>query len=310
MYARSAVKPAGKPLLRRIWDARVAYLLLSPLLIGLLVTAYYPPISGLYHSFFDWNVTGTSTFVGLRNFQELFTDKVFLHSIPTMLGLAIPRLLISIFVPFVMAELIFSVTSKTMQYRYRVLILLPMVAPAMVSTLIWKNIFDPMTGLLTTVLRMVGVLSPDQVVSWLGDERLVIPSLIFMGFPWIGGTAVLIYMAGLMNISGEVLEASVLDGCTVMQRITRIDIPLIMGQIRYFLVFGLIGVIQDYNSQLILTQGGPGYATYVPGYYMYVKAFGANRMGYASAVGRVLFVVIFIFTVAIMQASNRRERRG
>ncbi len=301
------IVPHKKSLLARIWQARIAYLLLAPLLIGLIVTAYYPPISGLYHSLFDWNANGREVFIGLDNFKELFQDPVFLNSIPTLFKLMIPRLLISVIVPLIAAELIFGVRSKRWQYNYRVMVLLPMVAPGLVYTLLWQKIYDPQSGLLTTILRGLGLIGQDQIVNWLGDPKLVIPALIFMGFPWIGGTAVLIYMSGLMNISGEVIEASILDGCTPMQRIRHIDLPLLIGQIKYFLVFGLIGGIQDYNSQLVLTQGGPGYTTYVPGYYMYIKAFGASRMGYASAVGVVMFVVIFGLTILIMRYKKKEE---
>lgn len=294
-------------LIKRVWEARTAYLLLSPLLIGLLITAYIPPVSGLYHAFFNWNVTGAATFVGLNNFKEMFSDPVFVQSIPTLFKIMIPRLIISVVVPLIMAELIFAVSSKKWQYRYRVAVLLPMVAPGMVMTLLWEKIYDPMTGLLTELLRGTGLIAPDAVINWLRDPQLVIPSLIFMGFPWIGGTAVLIYMAGLMNISHEVIEASVMDGCSSIRRIFKIDLPLIMGQIRYFLVFGIIGGIQDYNSQLIITQGGPGYTTFVPGYYMYTKAFGSNRMGYASAVGFVMFITIFALTVIIFKATSSKE---
>ena len=299
------IAPHKKSLLARIWQARIAYLLLAPLLIGLIVTAYYPPISGLYHSLFDWNANGREVFIGLDNFKELFQDPVFLNSIPTLFKLMIPRLLISVIVPLIAAELIFGVRSKRWQYNYRVMVLLPMVAPGLVYTLLWQKIYDPQSGLLSTILRGLGLIGQDQIVNWLGDPKLVIPALIFMGFPWIGGTAVLIYMSGLMNISGEVIEASILDGCTPMQRIRHIDLPLLIGQIKYFLVFGLIGGIQDYNSQLVLTQGGPGYTTYVPGYYMYIKAFGASRMGYASAVGVVMFVVIFGLTILIMRYKKK-----
>ena len=301
------IAPHKKSLLARIWQARIAYLLLAPLLIGLIVTAYYPPISGLYHSLFDWNANGREVFIGLDNFKELFQDPVFLNSIPTLFKLMIPRLLISVIVPLIAAELIFGVRSKRWQYNYRVMVLLPMVAPGLVYTLLWQKIYDPQSGLLSTILRGLGLIGQDQIVNWLGDPKLVIPALIFMGFPWIGGTAVLIYMSGLMNISGEVIEASILDGCTPMQRIRHIDLPLLIGQIKYFLVFGLIGGIQDYNSQLVLTQGGPGYTTYVPGYYMYIKAFGASRMGYASAVGVVMFVVIFGLTILIMRYKKSEE---
>jgi len=175
------------------------------------------------------------------------------------------------------------------------------VAPGLIYTLLWEKIYDPQLGLLSGVLRLLGIIGPDQVVNWLGDPDLVIPALIFKGFPWIGGTAVLIYMAGLMNISTDVIDATVLDGCSTLKRIWYIDLPQLKGQIKYFVVFGLIGVIQDYNNQLLITEGGPGYTTYVPGYYMYVKAFTAGRMGYASAVGFVMFIVIFILTLLIMR---------
>ena len=286
---------------KRIWKARTAYLLLAPLLIGLLIFSYYPPVSGLYHSFFNWNVTGDAIFVGFDNFKELFSDPVFLNSIPTFLKIGIPCLIISVVVPLIMAELIYAVRNSKLRYIYRVLILLPMVAPGLIYTLLWEKIYDPQLGLLSGVLRLLGIIGPDQVVNWLGDPDLVIPALIFKGFPWIGGTAVLIYMAGLMNISTDVIDATVLDGCSTLKRIWYIDLPQLKGQIKYFVVFGLIGVIQDYNNQLLITEGGPGYTTYVPGYYMYVKAFTAGRMGYASAVGFVMFIVIFILTLMIMR---------
>jgi ABC-type sugar transport system permease subunit len=144
---------------------------------------------------------------------------------------------------------------------------------------------------------MIGVLGETGVVDWLGDPSFVIFSIIFMGFPWIGGTSVLIYMSGLMNISGEIIESSLLDGANTITRIIRIDIPMIIGQIRYFLIFGIIGGLQDYGVQIVLTKGGPGYSTMVPGYYMFTQAFDAGRMGYASAIGTVMFFVIFIFTM-------------
>lgn len=294
-------------LLRQMWKAKTAYILLAPLLIGLLIFSYYPPISGLYHAFFDWNVTGDAVFVGFDNFKELFSDPVFLNSIPTLLKIGIPCLLISVIVPLIMAEMIYAVRNSKLKYIYRVLVLLPMVAPGLIYTLIWEKIYDPQLGLLSSVLRWLGIIGPDQIVNWLGDPELVIPALIFKGFPWIGGTSVLIYMAGLMTIPTDVVEATILDGCSTFKRIWYIDLPQLTGQIKYFLVFGLIGVIQDYNNQLLITEGGPGYTTYVPGYYMYVKAFTAGRMGYASAVGFVMFIVIFLLTILIMRPKKNSD---
>ena len=236
--------------------------------------------------------------------------QVFLRSIPTMFAIMIPRLLIGIVVPLVMAELIFGVKSQKLQSLYRVLVLVPIVAPGVVGTLIWRNIFDPTSGLLTTVARLLGFMGPTQVIDWLGDPNWVVPSIIFMGFPWIGGTSVLIYMSGLMGISSEVLEASRLDGASVLVRIWKIDLPLLIGQIRYFLIFGLIGGFQDYSTQIVLTDGGPGYSTYVPGYYMYQQAFMHDNMGYASAIGSVMFVVIMVVSLFAFKFVSSKNIQG
>ena len=287
-----------EPIYKKLWKSRTAYLFLLPLFTGLIIFGYYPPLSGIINSFFDWRVVAGKTFIGLDNYKNLFSDKVFLQSIPTMFKLMLPGLVIGITVPFITAEMIFAVKSGRLKYIYRVLILLPMVAPGIVSTLIWKYIYDPSYGLVTTLLRFVGILGETEVISWLYDVRTVIPAIIFMGFPWIGGTSVLIYMSGLMNISTEVIESSLLDGAGTLRRIFAIDIPLLLGQFKYFIVFGIIGGLQNYGVQVVLTQGGPGFHTYVPGYMMYVQAFSNGRMGYACAIGVVLFAVILAITVA------------
>lgn len=285
-----------KSLLTQIINARMAYLFILPLMAGLAIFSYYPAFSGIYHSFFDWDSVGTAKFIGFDNFKELFSDTVFLNAVVTMGKIQLPKLLIGIVVPLMMAELIFNLHSKKAQYWYRILILLPIVTPGVVGVLIWKYLYDPNNGLMTALMHLFGLLDPKLVIDWLGDPKMVIFSVIFMGFPWIGGTAVLIYMSGLMNIPTEVIESSVLDGCGTFRRILAIDLPTIMGQIRYFLVMGIIGALQDYSLQLMLTSGGPGYTTTVPGYYMYTEAFYANRMGYACSIGTVMFMCIFFFT--------------
>ena len=284
-----------------------AYLFLSPLFAGILIFSYYPAFSGIYHSFFDWNGIGEKTFRGLANYKNLFHDSIFLNSIPVMLKLMIPKLIISIVVPFIMAELIFAIRSNKMQERYRMLCLLPMVAPGVVGTLLWKFIYDPSSGLAVELCRLFGIVGQTQNIDWLGNPALTIGSIIFMGFPWIGGTSVLIYMSGLMNISGEVMEASQLDGCSTFGRIFRIDIPLMMGQIRYFVIIGIISALQDYSVQIILTGGGPGYTTYVPGYYLFKQAFSYGNMGYACAIGTLMFSVIFLLTLCSMRLMKSKD---
>ena len=286
-----------KDLFRRMAKNKWAYIFILPLMIGAIGFCYYPAISGIVTSLFRWDGTGAREFLGLGNYKELFADEIFLDSIGTMFILLIPRLLIGVLMPLLFAELIFNTRSQKMQAAYRVAVLLPMVAPGVVGMLIWQNIFEPSTGLFAKLMEAIGILPKGTVVDFLNDPDWVIPTIIILGFPWVNGTNILIYISGMMNISGEVIEASELDGCGTWRRIFAIDLPLLLGQIRYFLVFGFIGLMQDYGIQMILTNGGPGYSTYVPGWYMYRLAFTSGRYGYTCSIGTVLFIVIFAVTL-------------
>lgn len=296
-----------KSFFKTLWGMRAGYLFCLPLFALMVVFCYYPPISGLRLSFFEQTSTSEAVFVGFKNFADLFSDKVFTDSIGTMFILMVPKLIIGIVMPFIAAELIFAVKSDKLQNAYRVLMLLPIVAPGVVSLMIWKNIYDPEGGILIAILRAFRIVGENTTIDWLNDPDWVIFSIIFMGFPWVGGTSVLIYMSGLMNISSEVIEASRLDGASTFRRIWSIDIPNLVGQIRYFLIFGIIGGFQDYGTQVVLTHGGPGYSTYVPGYYMWELAYTFDNIGKASAVGTLLFLIIIVFTVIANFTVKQRE---
>src|SRR5207247_10462116 len=126
--------------------------------------------------------------------------------------------------------------------------------------------------------------------------RFALVSRFLMGFPWLGGFPRLIYSAGLQNIPPNVFDSARIDGATGLGRFRRIDLPLLMGQIKLLLVLGFIGGLQGFQTQLLLTNGGPAYATMVPGMHMYQNAITFDRMGYACAIGVALFLVILAIT--------------
>lgn len=117
------------------------------------------------------------------------------------------------------------------------------------------------------------------------------------GFSLGFGYTFLIYLAGLNNIPDSVYEALDLDGAGTWKRIFFIDLPLLKSQIKYFVMLGIIGGMQSFSMQLVFTSGGPNYATTVPGYYMYEKAFFSGEFGYAAAIGFFLFLITLIITV-------------
>lgn len=281
-------------LAQRIYTYRYAYLAIAPTFFFLIVFKYYPMFSALYHSLFEWDGYLTERFIGAENFIALLEDDIFLQSLHNMLILATAHVAVQIVMPLIGAELIFNLRNPRLRYFWRVLFVIPLVAPNIVVLLIWGYIYTPQLGLLNQTLRAIGLEAFTH--SWLGDPGLALWSIIFVNFPWVGGVALLIYLAGLQNVSDETLDAARLDGATGLRRLWYIDLPLITGQLKVISILALIQNIRGFGEVLILTDGGPGYATMVPGLHMYQSAFIFGRMGYACAIGTLLFALILLVT--------------
>jgi ABC-type sugar transport system permease subunit len=176
----------------------------------------------------------------------------------------------------------------------RTLFLVPMVTPTITAILIWAFIYDPNMGLLNDVLRTFGF----EGRAWLGERHLALPAVIAVGFPWIGGLSLLMYMAGMMNIDRSLQEAATLDCRGILQRLWHVDLPLVAPQTRLIIVLTLIGSLQDFQGILLLTGGGPGLETTVPALQMYERAFKFGEFGYASMIGFMLFLMILGTTMA------------
>jgi len=277
----------------------VAYTLLFPTFFLLGTFSYFPALSGLYHAFTEWESGRAAVFNGLDNFRLLLQDRVFFTGIGNMLILLAAGLFKAIVVPFVAAELILFLMSKRLQWLFRTLFLLPMVVPGMVTVLIWRFVYNPNTGLLNQALSAVGLEGLTR--NWLGDPSTALGSIIGMGFPWIGAFGLLIYMAGLIQIPASVQEAFSLESRNVLRRIWHVDIPLVRGQIRMLAILTFIGSVQDFQTILILTRGGPGSSTYVPALRMYYQAFNYSHFGYGAAIGLILFCLILTITIINMK---------
>jgi len=280
--------------IRRSWRA---YALLSPVFILLIVFMYYPPILGFIRSFQKWAPGREAVFVGFSNFRDYFAYPETAREIPNMGRLLYASLLTGVVVPFVMAELIFSVRSTMFKDLYRLLLVIPMLAPGMVTILLWKHIYDPYFGPINSLLRGIGLDALTR--NWLGDPATALYAIIFVGFPWVSNIGTLVYLGGLAQISESVYDSCLLDGCTGLRRVLRIDLPLVLGQARLLTVLSMIGALTIFNPILVLTDGGPGFATMVPGLSMYKRAFVYQEFGYASAIGLMLFVIAMGFTLVI-----------
>jgi raffinose/stachyose/melibiose transport system permease protein len=274
-----------------------AVVFLLPTAVFVLGFCYYPALRAIIGSFTRWDGFNDPVFIGFQNYSALFKDRIFQISVRNVLYWSAGSMTIGLIAPFIGAELIFHLPSRKAQYIYRVLFIIPIVVPGMVTLLIWTFIYEPTIGLLNTLLVDVFRIARESIPNWLGNSKLVIPSLMFMGFPWMSGLNLLIYYSGLQDISGDVIEYAGLDGCIGLNRIMKIDVPLIMGQIRLLLVLGIIGTLQNITVPLLMTNGGPGYDSYVPGLYMYNQAFRMSNFGMAFTIATTMFAVIFVLTL-------------
>lgn len=301
------------PSLRRSLREWPLYLFVLPSLLMVLAFSWSPAGSAVYHSFFEWSGGETKKFVGFQNFGRLWGDKVLWQAFGTI-GILIVANVFKLVPSIFMAVMIHRLRSTASQYVYRVLLVIPMIVPSLVTLFVWKGFFDANLGALNRILASSGLLAvleradalfhwgvfrPGLPPAWLSQPELIIPALILWGFPWLGAVGVLIYLAGLQSIGQEVYEAADIDGVSGWQKFICIELPLILTQVRVTLALLIIGTLQGFGLQLLLLgeNGGAQGRGMVPGLWMYNRAFYAREFGYACAVGLLIFAVILVLSV-------------
>jgi raffinose/stachyose/melibiose transport system permease protein len=293
-------EPAARPHRRAAIHWGV-YLFLIPTFLLLILFNYYPFFSAFYHSLYDWDGQNTR-YVGLDNFESILDDEVLAASVPNIAILTVAGVLFAMTLPLFAAEAIYNLRLERWRLFYRFVFTIPLVVPWVVTVLIWRFLYDPLDGPINLFLQSVGL--ENLTRAWLADPKIAIYAVAMIGgggtgvgFPFVAGLNLLIYSAGLNSIPTETIDAAKLDGATWRQRFLYVDLPLIKGQIRLILILTMITQIQAFQTIILLTRGGPGYSTMVPGMAMYQNAFEFGRMGYASAIGVVLFFIMLILTL-------------
>lgn len=274
------------------------FLCALPWIIGFAVFGGGPLLYSVVMSFCDYDVLGPPRFIGLKNFHVLFLEdelvpKAFGNTIYMLLGL-----------PIGLAASLSVALLLNMQIRgmrlYRTLFYLPTIVPAVATCMLWLWIFHPMSGPLNSILKELGL----KPVNWLQEEGWAKPSIILMGLWGVGGGMV-IWLAGLRNISVQLYEAASLDGANAWQSFRAITLPQLSPYIFFNLIMGLIHTLQVFDQAFIMTHGGPVNATLFYVYHLFNNAFRYGHMGYACAMAWVLFVVILFFTILQMRLARR-----
>jgi multiple sugar transport system permease protein len=278
-------------------EAIAGYLFISPWLLGFVFFIAGPMLASFVISFTRWNIVGDPRWVGLANYEQIFLrDADFRQALSVTFRYSLIYLPISTVVGLGMAV---ALNAKLKGVGiFRTLLYLPYVVPSIAATLVWVWVLNTRFGLLNTVLSWFGIEGP----NWFGDPQTALYGIVMISVWGVGGSAV-IYLAGLQNIPEHLYEAAIVDGATDWQKFRYVTLPMLSPTIFYQLVIGLIGVFQTFTSSFVATQGGPLKATFFYMLYIYNKAWESLRMGYASALAWILFLIILLITLMVFRSS-------
>jgi multiple sugar transport system permease protein len=268
-------------------------LYLAPNLAGFLAFVLLPVAAALGLSLFEWDLFHPPRFVGLDNFRELLVaDGSFWKYLynTLFLMLAIPlTMLCSLVLAIVLNQKLRG------RMLFRTVFYLPSICAGVGLLLLWKYLYNVDFGLINRLLAIVGIAGPD----WLGSYAWSKPSLILLTV-WggMGGTSMILYLAGLQGIAPELYEAAEIDGAGLWHKFRHITVPMLAPTTLFIFITSVIGGFQGgFDMAYVLTQGGPDGATTTLSYYIYNHAFEYFNMGYAAAISLVLFVIVLAVTL-------------
>jgi multiple sugar transport system permease protein len=294
-------RAGGRAALRRP-QALAGYGFVSPWLLGMTVLTAGPILVSIVYSFCRYDVLHPAEFVGWDNYRRLLADdplfwKALANTAFMMLG-----------VPVGMASglgiaMLLNTRVRGMQV-YRTLFYLPAIVPAVASSILWIWVLNPEVGLVNSLLRMVGWADPPnwlQSSAWLLGSKTAI---VLMGL-WSAGSGMVIWLAGLKGIPAHLYEAAQIDGAGPWRRFRHITLPMLSPYIFFNLIMGIIGTMQVFTQAYIMTEGGPDDSTLFYAYYLFNNAFRYFKMGYASALAWILFLIVLALTLLQLRLAPR-----
>ena len=282
----------------------VAYTFMLPSLIVLAVFMFYPLIRAAILSFTNYSVFGVTRYVGLSNYITLFHNSQFWGDLVNTVYYAGVTTPVSVALALALA-LLLNRRGLPARGVLRAAIFLPAVVSLAVAAIPFRLMFTPSIGLNTYWLGAIGVHSTD----WLDSTTLAMPAVIIVGIWKNVGFYMVIYIAGLQTIPKEFYEAARIDGASTWRRFRNITWPLLSNTTMFVTIIALIASFQAFDQIFVMTQGGPAFSTETLVMLIYREGFQQFQMGYASAIGYVLVLIILLFSLFQMRYFNRRAIR-
>lgn len=271
-----------------LWESKWIYLIILPSFVLLCTFSLYPSVASIINSFYDYELGKPKIFIGFENYRELFVvnSGLLLEIARNTVLMVVTYLFTQIVPPVLYAYLIMLLRNKNSVKIIRLLLYIPGLLPTIATMLMWRyGIYgiNP-DGAINTIIARVFHGEP---VPFLGDSRYAIWSILFIGFPWVGGF--LLFYGALMNVPGEIYDACEMDGCGLIKRFFAIDLPFIAGQIKYVSIGAFIAGVKSVGRVMATTDGQMGTMTMMYKLYDYLNQ---NRYGMASAVAVIMVLLL------------------
>lgn len=272
----------------------IAYTFLAPILTFFTVFVLAPMVMGFVTSFFRYTQT-EFTFIWFDNYIRLFNDEIFIKSLINTLIIVVGSVPIVVFFSLFVASQTYEKNVISRSF-YRFVFFLPVVTGSVAVTVVWKWIYDPLSGILNFVLKNGGLI--EQNISWLGDKKWALLAIMLILLTTSVGQPIILYIAAMGNIDNSLVEAARIDGANERQVFWQIKWPSLLPTTLYITVITTINSFQIFALIQLLTSGGPNYSTSTLMYYLYEKAFKLTEFGYANTIGVFLAVLIALISFA------------
>jgi multiple sugar transport system permease protein len=294
-------KPASK---RARHETVLFYICIAPFIIGLLLFDIIPLLASFVLSFTQWDVLSPPKFIGLQNYIYALTQD---PNFPITLKVTFTYALIAVPLSLASALLLAVLLNEATRgiSFFRTAFYLPAIVSSVAAAILWTWILNPAYGPVDGFLSLFHIHGP----QWFTDPKYALWGLIMMA-PWGVGGQMLIFLAGLKGIDKQLYEAAELDGAGTLSRFFKITLPMLSPTLFFNLVMAIIGALQSFDTAYVIstaragTLGGPAKSTLFYVVYLYNRAFAGFQMGYASALGWILFVIIMIITLLVLRSSN------
>lgn len=277
----------------------IAYLFIAVPVLLLIIFALIPIVMAMFFSLTDYNIVEKANFIGLENFKKIFQDEFFFISLKNTAVYTLLYVPLGLAVSLAAAMLL-NRRKKTVTL-FRTFFYLPVLCSSVATATIWYWLLNPQYGLINRVLGFFGIDGP----AWLFNSQWAMFAIVIMSVWMSFGGNMMIFLAGLQGIDEALYEAADIEGANSWQKFRSITWPQLSKTTFLVSTQLIIGAFQVFDQAYMLTKGGPGNSTITLVYYIYNAGFGGLKMGYASALSFILFLIIFAFSMVNMRVTNK-----